>query len=169
MSVVSPPRQPAGSVRRQRLVLVALFAPFLGIGIVLWLLLPGVVASPSYSTVDFRHETALRPTYWSSHTASVGGYLSPLRCDASPCEPMVLTGADLAGQILNQDNLPPDAILVGIQPESGWHTALRRLLPRFLAAPLTAATSPGRWMKVTGSIANGYSGHGPPTLIPIAL
>jgi len=169
MNAPNPPRSNVGSVRRQRLVLLALFAPFVGIGIVLWLLLPGGAASPSYSTATFRHETTLRPDYWTGHTATVGGYLSPVHCDAGPCAPMVLTDTFRAGQILNMGDLPPDAILVAVQPESGWHKDLRGLLPRFLASPLTAAKLPGTWTKVTGSIAGGYHGQGPPTLIPIAL
>jgi len=162
-------RPPVGSVRRQRLVLLALFAPFVGIGLVLWLLLPGGAAAPSYSTIDFRHETALRPDYWTNHTAAVRGYLYPLRCQAPPCEPMVLTGRPVESRDLTIDALPPDSILVAPQPESAWHADLRRLLPRWLASPLTAPVPPGRWTTVTGSIAGGYRGSGPPTLIPVAL
>ncbi|HEY8284606.1 MAG TPA: hypothetical protein VIJ28_09490 [Chloroflexota bacterium] len=169
MSVPHDSRPAAGSVRRQRLVLLALFAPFVGIGLVLWLLLPGGAAAPSYSTINFRHETALRPDYWSSHTAAVRGYLYLLRCEAAPCEPMVLTGRPVAPRQLTIATLPPDSVLVATQPESAWHKDLRHLLPRFLAIPLRAPASPGGWITVTGSIATGYRGSGPPTLIPIAL
>ncbi|HVC80803.1 MAG TPA: hypothetical protein VNL35_09945 [Chloroflexota bacterium] len=169
MSAPNPLRPAVGSVRRQRLVLLALFAPFVGIGLVLWLLLPGGAAAPSYSTIDFRHETALRPDYWTNHTAAIHGYLYPLRCQAPPCEPMVLTGRSVASGVLTLNTLPLDSILVGPQPESAWHADLRHLLPGWLASPLTTPPSPGKWTTVTGSIAGGYRGSGPPALIPVAL
>ena len=169
MSAPNPLRPPVGSVRRQRLVLLALFAPFVGIGLVLWLLLPGGAAAPSYSPIDFRRETALRPNYWNNHTAAIRGYLYPLRCQAPPCEPMVLTGRQVASRTLTLNTLPSDSILVAPQPESAWHGDLRHLLPGWLASPLSTPQSPGKWTTVTGSIAGGYRGSGPPTLIPVAL
>lgn len=169
MSAPNPLRPPVGSVRRQRLVLLALFAPFVGIGLVLWLLLPGGAAAPSYSTIDFRHETSLRPEYWTSHTAAIRGYLYPLRCQGPSCEPMVLTGRPAGIGSLTLNTLPSDSILVAPQPESAWHADLRHLLPGWLASPITTAPSSGKWTTVTGSIASGYRGSGPPTLIPVAL
>lgn len=169
MSVPTVTRPLPGSVRRQRLVLLALFAPFVGIGVVLWLLLPGGTAATSYATSEFRHEATLRPDYWTNHTATVRGYLARVRCPHGICEPMVLTAQPQPGNTVTSGAWPPDAVLVAPQAEAGWHRTLRHALPSLLASPLTATTSPGRWISVTGSLRAGYDGIGPPVLVPISL
>jgi hypothetical protein len=157
------------TVLRHRLVLGALTIPFIGIGIVLWLLLPGGTAAPGYSTVIFRHNAALKPGYWPTKTVTVRGYLSPVRCAGPGCEPMVLTGLSAGTKTLALDALPQDAVLVAPQQESGWHGSLRHLLPSLLKSPLTAVATPGRWTSVTGSLRPGYDGVGAPILVPVAL
>ncbi|MGH2347154.1 MAG: hypothetical protein ACRDG4_18150 [Chloroflexota bacterium] len=157
------------TLRRHRLVLLVLAAPFVGIGIVFWLLLPGGVAAPAYSTLAFRHNAVLRPDYWPTKTVTIRGYLSPVRCTTSTCERMVLTGVPEGARVLEPDALPADAVLIAAQPESGWHRALRRLLPSAMAPPLISASHPGRWTSLTGALRAGYSGTGPPIFVPIAL
>jgi hypothetical protein len=157
------------TVLRHRLVLLALAIPFIGIGIVLWLLLPGGSAAPAYSTITFRHNAALQPNYWPTKTVTVRGYLSPVRCTEPDCEPMVLTGISAGTATLDGNALPPNAVLVAPQQESGWHGALRRLVPSFLKSPLTAVGRPGQWTSVTGTLRPGYDGVGAPILVPVAL
>jgi hypothetical protein len=157
------------TVRRHRLVLLALALPFIGIGIVLWLLLPGGAAAPAYSAIEYRHNAVLRPGYWTTKAVTVRGYLSPVRCVSTPCERMVFTDVAEGIRVFTSDALPPDAVLVAAQPESSWHRALRRLLPSALAPPLTSVDHPGRWTSLTGTLRVGYSGIGPQVFVPISL
>ncbi len=154
---------------RHRLVLLALAIPFIGIGIVLWLLLPGGSAAPAFSTLAFRHNAALKPEYWPTRSVTVRGYLSPVHCDGPGCEPMALTGESAGAKTWDGHMLPLDAVLVAPQQESGWHHALRRLVPSLMKSPMTAADPQARWTSVTGTLRPGYDGVGPPILVPVAL
>jgi hypothetical protein len=157
------------TVLRHRLVLLALAIPFIGIGVVLWLLLPGGAAAPAYSTTVFRHNAVLKPDYWPSRNVTVRGYLEPVRCVIAGCEPMALVSVPIRTMSLSGNALPQDAVLVAPQTESGWHGALRRLVPSLLKAPMTKVNRPGVWTSVTGTLRPGYSGVGAPILVPVAL
>jgi hypothetical protein len=150
-----------------RIVLLALIAPILAVGVVLWFLLPGSIAGLTYTPSQYNREAHLQPVYWSQHRATVRGYLWG-RCIMASGPMCFLIDSPRQGS----GTVPPQ-ILQGIrvlpQAESGWHAVLRRLAPGLLTAPFPTGAKPGQRVTITGTLQSGYTGTGTPVLVPAAL
>jgi hypothetical protein len=148
--------------------LFLLAAPIIGVGMVLWFMLPGSVAGLTYTPVEFNHEATLRPQYWSGHDATIRGYLRTVPCKRHGCPLMVLSDSAAAGHAAAAMPDPTRDLILLPQGESGWHSMLRGLLPRFLASPLNARTGP-RKITVTARLVPGLLPGQVPTMRPNVL
>ena len=147
-----------------RLVLLGLLAPIIGLGLILWFFLPGGVAGVTYTPSAYTQQVQLKPLAWQQRTVTVRGYLGwSCATPATTC-PRTLW--------LNDTPLPPGArptripagvVLVWPQAESGWHAALRSILPG-LTMPFPNGDTWGQRVSITGSLA---SAPGPS--MPVAL
>ncbi len=102
---------------------LALAIPFIGIGVVFWLLLPGGTAAPAFSTAVFRHNAALKPDYWPTRNVTVRGYLLKVDCTKPDCEPMALVSASIGPVTLKGNDTSTGRGSDDRAPahESGWH------------------------------------------------
>lgn len=151
-----------------RLVLLALLTPILAVGVVLWFLLPGSVAGMSYSPSQFNREAHLQPTYWSSHRATLIGYLYP-GCPTGECRSWLLLDAPRPAGGHRGAERPEQGVLIAMQGESGWHHLFRQLAPGLLARPFPGGTRTGQRVSITGTLQGGYTGSGLPVLVPADL
>ncbi len=157
------------SVRRQRLVLLALAAPLVAIGITLWFFLPGSVAGLSYTPGQFSREARLRPLYWSGHAVTLRGDLTSLQCGAGHRPILILSDARLAARVAATCEIPDGSIRILPQHESSLHAALRHVLPGMVSAPLTASSGHGQMIRIAGTLQAGYNGFAAPTVRPADL
>jgi hypothetical protein len=155
-------------VRIHHVVLFMLAAPIIGVGLVLWFLLPGSVSGFTYTPTEFNHEATLRPVYWAGHDATIRGYLRTVSCAYANCPIMVLSDAASTGPAARAMPDPSRDIVLLSQPESGWHAFLHRLLPHFLSTPLSASSSPGK-ITVTARLLSGLRAGQAPTMRPTGL
>jgi hypothetical protein len=155
-------------VRIHHVVLFMLAAPIIGVGLVLWFLLPGSVAGYTYTPSQFNSEATLRPAYWSTHDATVSGYLRDVPCAQAGCPIMVLSDAPRTGRAARAMPDPAHDVELLVQSESGWHGFLRRLLPRFLTKPLTPGADAGK-ITVTARLVPGLRPGQVPVMRPATL
>jgi hypothetical protein len=151
-----------------RIVLLALAAPIVAVGAVLWFLLPGSIAGITYTPRQFNREAHLQPTYWSHHRATIRGYVYR-GCTQPICPEWLLLDQPLPkGRAVTRAEA-----LLGVrvlpQDESGWHTSLRKIAPGLLTAPFPNGIVPGQRLTITGTLQSGYTGTGMPVIVPDGL
>jgi hypothetical protein len=157
------------SVRRQRLVLLALAAPLVAIGITLWFFLPGSVAGLSYTPGEFSREARLRPLYWSGHTATLRGALTSLQCAGGRGPILILSDTRLTSGMAATCEIPDGSIIILPQHESSLHAALRHALPGLFAAPLTSSSGHGQMIRFAGTLQPRYNSFDAPVVRPADL
>jgi hypothetical protein len=142
-------------------------APIVAISVVLWFLLPGSVAGLTYTPNQYFREAHLQPEYWSTHRATVRGYvyLSP-SCGVDTCPSWILLDEPLPRDKRIAAQRLTSGVIVLAQHESKWHRVLRDCTPGLLAKPFPADIQPGRRVSVTGRLRTGYTGIGTPVLLP---
>ena len=157
-------------MRVHRLVLLALAAPILAVGVVLWFLLPGSVAGLTYAPGQFDREVVLRPLYWTSHDVTLRGYVRAALCPGEPCPPRAVTLGNnpIASGSPTVAADPTQDVFLLPQRESGWHSLLRNALPQYVSSPVSPRDA-GRTVTITGRLVAGYSPGQVPIVQPNAL
>ena len=157
-----------------RLVLLALLGPIIALVFVFWLLLPGGVASMSYTPSQFSQAVQVQPSGWQQRVVSVRGYLA--RGCAGASHGGSATGCTLwllvdspAGQALSARQAQAvSALQIAPQAESSFHAFARRIIPG-LANPFPRGAQPGRQVTIIGSLLRLTSSAGIPVFVPKGL
>ncbi|MDB5076182.1 MAG: hypothetical protein JWO42_2361 [Chloroflexi bacterium] len=152
-------------MRVHHVVLLMLFLPILGVGILIWFLLPGSIAGYTYTPSQFNKQVQLRPTYWTSHDVTIRGYVRSYDCSPGGCVKLVM--ADAPQPVTNKgtavDTLNEVVLLP--QHEASWYAFLHAALPRFLAAPLVKGNNTKK-VTITGRLTSDFSPGQAPTIRP---
>jgi hypothetical protein len=156
-------------MKAHHVVLFALAAPIIGVGIVVWFLLPGSVSGLTYAPSQFDQDAILRPTYWPGLEVTLHGYVRMMPCSRQPCSTDLILSDTLnrPGRSLGAPDPARDVVLLP-QRESGWHAFLRRVVPQLVSSPLGPADQ-GRSVTVTGRLVSGYSPGRVPVIQPDSL
>lgn len=152
-----------------RLVLLGLLAPIIGLGAILWFFLPGSVAGVTYVPSAFAQQVQLKASAWQNRTVTVRGYLVwTCATPATSCpHGLWLSDRPLPRPARPRD-IPAGSVLVRPQDESGWHTALRHVLPG-LTVPFPAGDWWDRHISITGSLVGTHGPSDPVALQPHTL
>lgn len=149
-------------MRVHHIVLLALAAPIIGVGVVVWFLLPGSVAGLTFTPSQFDQDATLRPTYWFAHDVTLRGFVRALPCSGRVCSrELVLSDSP---DDATEQGIPPDPlrdVVLLPQGESGWHSFLRGMLPHLVSRPIGTADE-GQRVTVTGRLLSGFS----PGIVP---
>ncbi len=156
-------------MRSHHVVLLALAAPILGVGIVLWFLLPGSVSGLTYTPAQFDKDAILRPAYWTQHDVTISGFVRKAPCTRKSCTVELILGNTPARSGNGADVPDPGKdVLLEPQGESGWHHFLRKLVPGLVSSPVGPGDF-GHHVTVTGRLASGYLPGRVPIILPNAL
>ena len=154
-----------------RLVLLGLLAPIVALGVVFWLLLPGGVASASFSPGQFSRAAQLDPQTWAHREVSLRGYLAVWCRDSLGFLPQharcgwLLLDSAVAGSVSTP---PPGAIYLLPQGESGWHQLLRRIFPG-LVEPFPAGRHAGDELTIAVTLGGPNAQGGTIAVVPKEL
>jgi hypothetical protein len=151
--------------------LLALIAPIIALLFVFWLLLPGGVASMSYSPSQLSQAVQVQPQEWQGRSVSVRGYLARgcgAREAVSGCTLWLLLDQPAAHALSAREAQTLDALQVTPQHESSMHAFLRRVIPG-LALPFPRGIQVGRQVTITGTPRATTSAAGVPVFTPKSL
>jgi hypothetical protein len=157
-----------------RVVLLALVLPIIALIVVFWLLLPGGLASMSYSPSQFSEAVQVQPGQWQGREVAVRGYVArgcPASARGAPmaaCTLWLLVDQPAATALDARQAQAQGALEIAPQQESGLHAFLRRLVPG-LATPFPRGIRPGRQVTLTGSLQQMRSPEGIPVFAPKGL
>jgi len=152
-----------------RLVLFALAAPILAVGVVLWLFLPGSIGGITYTPSEFNRQAQLEAWYWTDHDVTVRGYARVVPCHEACSRSSELVLSDARPSPSGSATPDPARdIIVLPQTESWWHAALRKVLPQIVGAPLETADA-GRVVTVSGRLRLGFTPGEIPIMQPSSL
>lgn len=157
-----------------RLVLLALLVPIIALVCVFWLLLPGGVASMSYTPSQFSQAVQVQPSGWQQRVVSVRGYLARGCAGAghggttTGCTLWLLVDSPIGQALSARQAQAVSALQVAPQAESSFHAFARRIIPG-LGSPFPRGAQPGQQVTIIGSLQRVTSTEGTPIFLPKGL